>query len=275
MNTGMDRHRTEKIERYRYLLWLLIALYVWALPSAILIFNWLIDQLSLPVARWVPVAVMAALLVSYLVYVRKGGRGWQFRSFLLPVMLIVSGVVLLQSNPIKYIHIPEYALLFILVWLAFGNQRHSRSALLSAWFCVVLLGITDELHQGLHPERYYGWKDMVVNAAGGLVGLLWVKTYWTNSPAAEPFKPHWSITAIGCVFLVLIASLAILLAVQYTGTFTDSYSRLLFALNVSCLAAGLTVAAVVRARLRSAPALIVALNHAVIVVLVYHQAAFR
>ena len=275
MNTGMDRHRTEEIERYRYLLWLLVVLYVWSLPSAILVFNWLIDQLTLSVARWVPVAVITALLIAYVIYVRKRGRGWQFNAFLLPVILIVAGVVLLQSNPIKYIHIPEYALLYILVWLAFGNQRHSGAALLSALFCSVLLGITDELHQGFHPERYYGWKDMVVNAAGGLIGLLWVRSYWIDSPETGPIEAHWSNTAIGSVFLVLVISLAILLAVQYTGTFTGSYSRLLFALNIVCVVVGWLVAGVLRTRLTSAPALILALNHAVIVLLVHNQFAFR
>ena len=31
----------------------------------------------------------------------------------------------------------------------------------------------DEMQQGLYPDRYYGWKDMVINSSGVLLVVFW------------------------------------------------------------------------------------------------------
>ncbi|SVB08975.1 uncharacterized protein METZ01_LOCUS161829, partial [marine metagenome] len=32
--------------------------------------------------------------------------------------------------------------------------------------------VVDEMQQGLYPDRYYGWKDMVINSSGVLLGVF-------------------------------------------------------------------------------------------------------
>ena len=35
-----------------------------------------------------------------------------------------------------------------------------------------MLGIVDEILQGIHPQRTYGWKDMIIDTVSGFIGVL-------------------------------------------------------------------------------------------------------
>jgi len=35
-----------------------------------------------------------------------------------------------------------------------------------------MLGVVDELEQGLHPKRFYGWSDMAVNSSSMVIGIF-------------------------------------------------------------------------------------------------------
>lgn len=259
------------------LLWLLIAAYVLFLPSAILVFNWFIDQFSLAVARWIPVMVVAALVAVYTGFrVRRGNRFYLWR-FLIPCLLIVLSVVLLQPNPIKYIHLPEYALLAIMLWLALRptDAQSSYAVLLSVFACVVFLGVFDELHQGIHPERYYGWKDMVVNAAGGLIGVLLIKTFLTAEPKPLTLKVSVLIVFTQANTLVLLASLFYLIMVQEAGSFIGVYPLWLLAANVASLVFGLFAFACAEDKLLKVPLSILSLNHTVLALITLFEVSFR
>jgi hypothetical protein len=71
----------------------------------------------------------------------------------------------------KKIHIPEYIFIALLCrWALTPFFQNSRYLSLASFLMVVFLGIHDEVLQGFHPERYFGYIDIVVNIGSGVVG---------------------------------------------------------------------------------------------------------
>jgi len=105
----------------------------------------------------------------------------KFPSFI----LIIGGLIAFASlfyhiipNPYELTHLPEYAILGILILRAVkggkGERREKENEsyfyLRSAMFTGVL-GTIDELYQGILPLRHFVWYDVFLNGIGGLLGL--------------------------------------------------------------------------------------------------------
>jgi len=100
-------------------------------------------------------------------------------------ILIASGLIvvsclfyLIIRNPYELTHLPEYALLSILILQAIerekkqerGKVNKGNSYVESAIITGIFGGI-DEIYQGLLPLRYFNWYDILLNMIGGLLGL--------------------------------------------------------------------------------------------------------
>ena len=109
----------------------------------------------------------------------------RFSSFILIIGgLLTSAIIfyLIIPNPYELTHLPEYAVLSILILKALkekkGKEREKlndtyiyfRSAAITG-----ALGVIDELYQGVLPIRYFTWYDILLDILGGLFGLtiLW------------------------------------------------------------------------------------------------------
>jgi len=156
----------------RLLLWFAIAIYVASLPYAIVLFNFLENSLTLPVVKKLPVVLLLLFCLFYIRLCRGQKRGYQFANFLAPSAVLLTGVLILESNPIKYIHIPEYMLLTWLIYLAINRQNSSLAAVVASAIYASALGVFDEIHHGINPTRYFGWKDMAINTVGSTIGAL-------------------------------------------------------------------------------------------------------
>ena len=76
--------------------------------------------------------------------------------------------------PIKRIHVTEYLLLSLVVRAAMINHLNSLALLLFASLFTSILGVHDELLQGIHPLRTYGLRDMLVNCVSACGGsMIW------------------------------------------------------------------------------------------------------
>jgi hypothetical protein len=216
-----------------------------------------------------------SLCFGYFVYCNKRGNEWNLKNFVVPTTALLIAAFCLQPNPIKHIHIPEYGLLYVLVWLAFARDRYTDEALISVFTCVVMFGVIDELLQGVHPERYYGWKDMLINAIGGLVGLLWVRAFWWQEKTNSRLNISFDVLVFMMFLITLAPSLITLLAVQKVAEFEGVYPFWLLLLNVVTVVTCLMIAARRRTRLVSAPAILNALSHGIIGWLAISNAVFR
>lgn len=216
--------------------WLVIALYVLSLPYAIVVFNHLIALLSLDVARWLSWLVVLASGLIYVVACNRLNRGFHFLRFILPALVVVLAVVVVQPNPIKHIHLPEYALLALLLHLAFGTREISLFLII---VCTTLLGISDEIMQGINPARYFGVTDMLVNAAGAKLGCLAIAVFSHRGFSLRADFHKFGFVLFSVQLLALIFCLRILLDVQSVGDFAGVYPAGLLFIN------GLAVAATV------------------------------
>ena len=76
--------------------------------------------------------------------------------------------------PVKRIHVIEYMLLSLLIRYIMSVRLQGNPLLIFSILFASLLGVHDELLQGLHPLRTYGIRDIVVNALGSAGGgLIW------------------------------------------------------------------------------------------------------
>lgn len=127
-------------------------------------------------ARLLPVAVtVLVLLVIAQRFVDRVNRGHRVNLIFLGLGLVCAIFSLALPDPhvpIKRIHVAEYIVLSFLVRATLSYRLQGWQLTLFTVLVTLLLGIHDELLQGLHPQRYYGWLDIIVNGSGGLSGAL-------------------------------------------------------------------------------------------------------
>jgi glycopeptide antibiotics resistance protein len=159
---------------YGYLAVLLIAT-----PCLPLVLNW-------ARARWQGEAVSSFVLIVEITIgitlILSAGSIFFYnrRKFTLYIILMgaligASGLsFLLNPNPYELTHLPEYAILGVLLIVAMkkGKERGRENFLYVRPAAItVLLGTADELYQGLLPLRYFAWYDIILNGLGGVLGL--------------------------------------------------------------------------------------------------------
>ena len=90
-------------------------------------------------------------------------------------------------NPYEFTHLPEYAVLSVLVIWALGKEkskspyvekekRIGTKMIENPYFLSALItgtiGTTDEIYQHFLPTRHFTWYDICLNILGGILGLL-------------------------------------------------------------------------------------------------------
>jgi len=117
--------------------------------------------------------LILALAFRFLIYKRK-------KSALL--LIFVAGIFLLSfiiyqfiPNPYEFTHLPEYAILSILIIKTLDKDKRN-SFLKNSYFLSGLstgiIGIGDEIYQHFLPNRFFTWYDILLNILGGILGLL-------------------------------------------------------------------------------------------------------
>ncbi|UOR11640.1 VanZ family protein [Halobacillus amylolyticus] len=74
----------------------------------------------------------------------------------------------------KGAHVTVFLLLTVLIFYALRKttNRNYQSTIIISWVATVLYAITDELHQGITPNRTPYIGDVILDAVGGLMALL-------------------------------------------------------------------------------------------------------
>jgi len=88
-------------------------------------------------------------------------------------------------NPYEFTHLPEYAVLSVLLYWALNKTRKSRKEIkgpckprifMNTYFqsgaITGMVGSADEIYQLYLPNRAYTWYDIFLNILGGILGLL-------------------------------------------------------------------------------------------------------
>jgi VanZ family protein len=144
---------------------------------------------------WLPVVFWMAVIFSASSDSQSGHRSSQIIGPI--VRWLIPGISKSAEERIvavvrKLAHVMEYAVLAVLLWRARrGTSKQQNIGWLHAHarFAIVvtvLYAITDELHQILVPNRGPGIGDVLLDTAGGLVGLLVVWLWFRFKGDARP-----------------------------------------------------------------------------------------
>jgi hypothetical protein len=223
-----------------------VALYTASLPYAILVFRAMESHWPPKIVGHTPLFITIFLALIYT------GMGLMSKKIAhCAVILAISAVVVFfimtfETNSNKYIHIPQYVLMSWLLYQALVIDYHGSGILLLIFICGAMLGVVDEIMQGIHPQRVYGWKDMIINAASGLIGALSlagikqaVKRKWAWFHEMRHFRSALAVALLGTVFAVPMCSY--LFDVNDQKTFLNAYPWWLLICNGFFLGAGLAV----------------------------------
>lgn len=154
-----------------------------------------------------PVLVALVALMGATMVVLWRGDPRRLRCALLGGAVTTAAIGLAMTDPQfppKRIHVAEY---MAVTWLVYrglegrlGGPRRAAAAALIA----TLLGVHEELAQGLHPQRTFGVFDMIVNGVGAAAGALAALAMTT--PLDAPDSPRaWRHVVL--LALILLATL--------------------------------------------------------------------
>ncbi len=152
--------------------WILVALYTFILPDFYLIYRNIVTFFGQDAAGKVPFLMVAVLGIAYGIAILVSQKSPKNLLFLVPCVIIAFLIMTLVSNPNKHIHIPEYVLMTWLLYAALSKGHKGSGLFLLIFIYASLLGVVDELEQGIHPSRFYGLSDMLVNCASALIGIF-------------------------------------------------------------------------------------------------------
>jgi hypothetical protein len=177
----------------------------------------------------VALAYAAAILISH--------RSWLNLLYMIPCGVIAFAIMRLVDNPNKHIHIPEYVLMAWLLYAVLSKDHTGKGLLILIFVYGTLLGVVDELEQGINPARFYGLSDMMVNSASVLIGVFTIMglkkviaTDWAWTSRLKEFKALVGLGAIGLAGVVIMC--AYLFKVQAAGYFWGVYPVWLWTWNI-------------------------------------------
>jgi len=153
-------------------LWLLIAILTFLLPNVIIIYRYIEANFGGAFAGKIPFFLVIVSGTGYIACLLLMKKSLKNLLYLVPCVAIIWFIFTFQENPNKHIHIPEYVLLAWLVYAALYRDYRGSGIFILVFVCTSMLGLVDELEQGIHPGRFYGLSDMLVNTSSALIGVF-------------------------------------------------------------------------------------------------------
>jgi hypothetical protein len=123
--------------------------------------NWTRDAFSWAVYASVAIGLLAALYHFRRRAAPATGRQWIVLGALAAVF--AWGTWYLRGNAEEAMHLPQYAVLSLLLYRAYSRRYGDRAAYVCAALLGAFLGIFDEVIQWVIPSRYFGINDIVIN----------------------------------------------------------------------------------------------------------------
>ena len=252
MQTPQTRTRLQAIMALpntvsKVVLWILVAVYTFMLPDAIIIYRDIVDAFGKAAAGKVPLIVVVVVGAAYTLAVILSRRDLKNLLFLIPSAIIAVLIMKLVDNPNKHIHIPEYVVMAWLLFAVLSKDYKGKGLFLLIFFYGTLLGVVDEIEQGINPARFYGLSDMTVNSASVLIGVFTImgliKVTAKDWAWTSYLKEHKALMGLGLFgFTGIVVTCTYLFRVQADGKFWGVYPIWLLVWNVLYVIAALAMA---------------------------------
>ena len=166
--------------------WIFVCLYTIALFSFI---PYLPSLIKLASAQWSSsgvalfvfgVEIIIAILILTLairVFIYKRKKAIFFLIFIGGFLSLSFFLFQRRPNPYEFTHLPEYAILCILIIRALDKRKKTKSIIVkNSYFLggmiTGVIGTGDEIYQYFLPNRVFNLYDILLNILGGILGLL-------------------------------------------------------------------------------------------------------
>ena len=104
---------------------------------------------------------------------RRGAPPWAFAALLLAAVGYAAVFTSLRAARLERTHLAQYGIAAWLAWRAVvPHVRSPFGAYLAAALIGTAIGWGDELVQGILPNRVYDLRDVAMNAAGSVLGVV-------------------------------------------------------------------------------------------------------
>jgi hypothetical protein len=120
-----------------------------------------------------PLLAIAGAVALIVVLRRRGAPPWAYVALVGAAASYAVTFSWLRTHHLERTHLPEYGIAAWLAWRALeplvpgALAGYAAAALLAA-----AIGYGDELLQGVVPGRYYDLRDVALNAAGAVLGIV-------------------------------------------------------------------------------------------------------
>ncbi|MBW1697138.1 MAG: VanZ family protein [Deltaproteobacteria bacterium] len=236
-----------KTEFQRLFLWTLVAAYTVSLPYIILIYEMLVRTFSKALVETIPLVTIVILALTYIafgVFAKKDK--YHYIALILCLIIIY---VIVSFTPVRntHFHVTEYVILSWMVFKALSIDYRGSGIFTLVFICSSLLGVVDELLQGIHPQRYFLIQDLAVNTASTLVGVISLMGIKRGSRHDWRHGWEWvgligrkkkTLGLIFAGFLGAFVMCAYLQKVKIIGAFRGIYPPWLIGWNVAFVALG-------------------------------------
>ena len=230
----------------KVILWVLVAIYTFMLPDAIIVYRDIVGAFGQAAAGKVPLMIVVTVGIAYALAIILSQKSFKNLLYLVPCGVIAFLIMKLVDNPNKHIHIPEYVLMAWLLFAILSRDYKGKGLFILIFIYATLLGIVDELEQGINPARFYGLPDMMVNSASALIGVFTimglknvVATDWAWTSHLKEYKDFIGLGALG--FAGMVTMCAYLFRVQASGKFWGVYPEWLLIWNILYLVLALAI----------------------------------
>lgn len=232
-----------KKSRMSPFLWILVVAYTLSLPYAIIVYEAITLKWSAGIAGFIPRLILILAAAAYFLCATKKGLPLRKKILLLPCGIIATIIICLESNPNKHIHIPEYILMTWLLFEVIRIDYKGAGIYLLVFLSSSLLGILDEVLQGLHPGRFYGWQDMITNTTSSFIGVLTIFGLRTGGDTDWDWIDHlrkrkWSFAVVVAGILITAISCYMLFDVKGHSGSWNIYPLWLIVLKIFLIMAG-------------------------------------
>jgi len=218
-------------------LWGLVALYTFILPDAIIIYRAIVGAFGQGLAGRVPLIIVGMVGIGYVAAILISQKSFKNLLYLIPCGIIAFLIMRLVVNPNKHIHIPEYILMAWLLFAVVSKDYKGKGLFILIFIFGTMLGVVDELEQGINPARFYGLSDMIVNSASVMIGVFTIMglkkviaTDWMWTTHLKRYKGLLGLSLFGLTGAVIMC--VYLFRVQATGFFWSVYPVWLWSWNV-------------------------------------------
>lgn len=198
-------------------LWLLAGIYTYLLQYAIVIWFFLNEKIGVFLTRITsPLIILLIYIFITVLFIKQKKSIKNHPGKIITISGVILFIFMYQPQQQKLIHVPEYILLSFIVYTALKIDLHSNNIFPVTGIVTTCLGTIDELLQGIHPFRYYGSEDIIVNSLSVLIGVCTIGMFKKNH-IPSPKWEHYPIR----LFLLILA-IAVLASFNIFALFDEA-----------------------------------------------------